>query len=49
MGRNHLANAVVAAVGYNFRRLLASLELFVTFIQAAVLAMLGQVKLRSAT
>lgn len=49
MGRNYLAhsigdaaNAVLAAVGYNFRRILAWLKLFVAFIQAAVITMLAQ-------
>ena len=46
MGRNHLAhaigdaaNAVLAAVGYNFRRILAWLKLFVAFIQAAIFSL----------
>ncbi|MCE7031021.1 IS5 family transposase [Jiella avicenniae] len=48
MGRNHLAhaigdaaNAVLAAVGYNFRRILAWLKLFVAFIQAAIISLFG--------
>jgi transposase, IS5 family len=43
MGRNHLAhatgdagNAILAAVGYNFRRLLAWLALLLTLIAAAL-------------
>ncbi|MBO0906580.1 hypothetical protein J1C47_23330 [Jiella sp. MQZ13P-4] len=55
MGRNHLAhamgdaaNAVPAAIGYNFRRILAWLKLFVAFIQAAILTLLGQDQLLSA-
>ena len=48
MGRNHLAhaigdaaNAVLAAIGYNFRRILAWLELFVAFIQIAIISLFG--------
>jgi len=47
MGRNHLAhavgdaaNAVLAAIGYNFRRILAWLKLFVAFIQAVIFGLL---------
>ncbi|MBO0905652.1 hypothetical protein J1C47_18565 [Jiella sp. MQZ13P-4] len=46
MGHNHLAhatgeaaNAVLAAIGYNFRRILAWLKLFVAFIQAAIISL----------
>ena len=56
MGRNFLAhaqgdaiNAVLAAAGYNFRRLLAWLALFCAFILAAALARPGSSQNRPAT
>ena len=56
MGRNFLAhargdaiNAVLAAAGYNFRRLLAWLALFCAIILAAALARPGSSQNRPAT
>ena len=51
MGRNYLAhasgdtiNAVLAAVGYNFRRLIAWLRLLLTTVLIGFLGLAGQIK-----